>query len=133
MTLALCESTKNEGYSPGLRVIEGSMPNQSILLNATYNNYTITNHYRSKEQIEANCDLERQLDVMNKKYQATKQLLWTAAQLVNHVPIETLDAETRTHLIKFKIKCRNLRPKRKAEQEEDIKTQSVKKAKTSIK
>lgn len=127
MELACSESTKDEGYSPGLRLFQGSTPNQSILLNATYNNYTITNHYRSKEQYEnndllrkENRALKKDIAMCTKKYKAAKQLLREAAELVKHVPIEVVDYETGIGLMTFSAKIEKLTTKRKPEEADPI-------------
>lgn len=100
------EETRDEGYRPGLRLFRGEAPDSAILVNATYNNYTITNHYRSKEQIEVN-------DELRKKYEAAKKLLCQLGPLVKHIPLSKLDVPTRKSVTDFNLKWQQTVEKKK--------------------
>lgn len=104
MAFCASEETRDEGYKPGLRLYHGEAPDSAILVNATYNNYTITNHYRSKEQIEVNEDLHREIKDIRKKYDAAKKLLCQLGPLVEHIPLARLDTQTRKNVTDFNTK-----------------------------
>ena len=149
MKLAYRRETKDEGYSPGLRVFDGDMPGQSILLNATYNNYTISNHYESTEQEEMieklkqkNKDLTilhknkcNEFELYERKYACMKRLLLQAVSLVHALPDDarSIDKETRSKLTTFKEKWANnanIHRKRKVEDVDDDDDVQCKKQKT---
>lgn len=115
MTLCGREETRDEGYRPGIKMFQGERPDQAILLNATYNNYTITNHYRSKEQIETNETLQKENKALRTKYDAAKKLLSQLGPLVQHIPLDTLDIPTRNHVTQFKAKWQHVVTKKKNE------------------
>ena len=141
MELWKSNETREEGYTPGLRVFQGEKPNQAILLNATYNNYTITNHFRSKEQVETNTKLKKtnkaisdEAHTYKRKYEMTKKLLRQAAPLVRLIDLNTVDEETRKNITHFNAlwdKVEENREKRKhAESNTMTSVDSVKKRKT---
>ena len=130
MILHRSDETKEEGLSPGLRYVAPKRPSDShILLNATYNNYTITNHYKSKPQIEKNCKLKEEkreliasIKKLEKKYNAAKKLLNRAMPLLKHVDMTTLDDETQRNIIEMKEKWETVtayQNKRKMESSDD--------------
>lgn len=141
MILHRSEETKDEGHSADLRFFPAKKPSESsILLNATYNNYTITNHYKSKPQIEKNCKLKAEkkeviasFTKLEKKYNAAKKLLNRAMPLLQHIDTSTLDPETRVNIIELKVKWDTVttyKNKRKIEEEEVETVNNVKKRKT---
>lgn len=121
MELALRQETKEEGITPGMRVIRGQTPGQNILLNATYNNYTITNRYVEGSNSvlkKEKRDLTRELEECQRKYASTKKLLKDAASLVKILSPNKLDVKTRLKLVEFNTKWEQ-RNKRKINKEED--------------
>ena len=108
MTLYGREETRDEGYKPGIKMFQGETPDQAILLNATYNNYTITNHYRSKEQIETNDRLQKENKALRVKYDTAKKLLSQMGPLVKHIPLDTLDIHTRKNVTQFNLKWQHV-------------------------
>jgi len=108
MTLYGREETRDEGYKPGIKMFQGETPDQAILLNATYNNYTITNHYRSKEQIETNERLQKENKALRVKYDTAKKLLSQMGPLIKHIPLDTLDIPTRKNVTQFNLKWQHV-------------------------
>ncbi len=100
--LDLSEHHSEEGITPGMKMIAPSRPGgQCIMLNATYNNYTITNHYRSKAQIDENEKLRKEnkriqeaLSDVNRKYKASKHIIEKILPLLNSVDISRLDTQS---------------------------------------
>lgn len=140
MELMHREETKEEGYSPGLCILSpggGAERNgPPILLDATYNNYTITNNYRSREQGEANAALKKEnrrltqeLGEARRKYEQTKKLACQAANLVNHIRVEDLDQEAYKELCEFNTKWERVTSKRRANNATEIETDVNKRAK----
>ena len=136
MELALRQETKEEDIKPGLRVIRGQTPGQNILLNATYNNYTITNRYVEGSNSvlkKENRDLVKELADCKKKYQNSKKLLSDAAQLVALLTPNKLDVKTRLKLVEFNTKweqrCKRKKEKHDEEQEEEEEAHIKKKQK----
>lgn len=129
MILDHSEEYREEGLTPGLRFIQTGDPTRNILLNATYNNYTITNHYRSREQIKANKRLKKTQKTVDeayhrlaKKYKASKKLLNRAMPLLSFVDIDRLDEESRESIIDLNQKWEavsDYRNKRKMVVEEE--------------
>ena len=129
MILHHTEEDREEGITPGLRYLPTTNPAQSILLNATYNNYKITNHYRSKEQIETNEKLlkrHKKLDdayvALHRKYTAAKKLLNRTMPLLSLIEMDSLDEETTLNISELKEKwdaVSEYKNKRKMEEEDE--------------
>jgi hypothetical protein len=128
MVLHHTEEYKEEGITPGLRFLPTANPSQSILLNATYNNYKITNHYRSREQIETNEKLKKRQKkadeayiALQRKYTAAKKLLNRTMPFLSFVDMDRLDEEDTQTIIELKEKwdaVSEYKNKRKMEEEQ---------------
>ena len=121
MVLHQSESSRDEPRHTGLRLLPSKTPNQSILLNATYNHFTITNHFRSKEQIEVNSQLKKSKKQLNeaflllqKRYNKAKKVLDRIIPLLN----ENLSQEETQYLGKIKEKW-EIHNKRKMNEEQN--------------
>ncbi len=114
MELFSSEQISDEGHKQGLRVFPGDTPGSNILLNATCNNYTITNHYRSKTQVEATINLERENAKLRKKYKSAKKMLLHLGPLVKHIPTNRLDEQTRRSVTEFNTKWTQMTNKKRS-------------------
>lgn len=141
MLLHHSEQMSNEGYSPGLCFLPTNNPKQSVLLNATYNNYTITNHFRSKDQIDVNDKLKKNKKkleaahmALQRKYKAAKVLLNRTMPLLSFIDVTQLDPLIREDIIGLKSKWDTVvehKNKRKMESEEEEDEEAHKKRKTT--
>lgn len=111
MMLHHSEELIDEGYTPGLAFLKTNNPKQSVLLNATYNNYTITNHYRSKEQIDTNTKLKKKNKKLEdshaslqRKYKAAKALLNRTMPLLGFIDVTVLDPLIQEDIIELRSK-----------------------------
>ena len=131
MVLHHSEEMIDEGYTPGLTFLPTKNMKHSVLLNATYNNYTITNHYRSKEQIETNSKLkktQKKLEeehlCLQKKYKAAKTLLNRTMPLLSYIDLSSLDPAVREDILQLTSKWdavlvhQNKRKMQEAEEQE---------------
>jgi len=138
MMLERSEQTINEGYTPGLRYLPAVDESPSVLLNATYNQYNITNHYKSKDQCDKNDKLRRKIknledchEVLQRKYKAAKTLLNRTMPLLSFIVVDDLDPLIREEILGLKEKWGIVESyKNKRKMEEDV--QAHKKRKTTV-
>lgn len=145
MVLFRSEERSEEGYTPGLKFFPSrSSSDSAILLNATYNNYTITNHYQSKPQLDENKRLKKdkeELDsayiMLDKKYKAAKKLLNRTMPLLSFINLETLDPLIREDVLEMRQKWATIeihKNKRKKEWHDETGVRNdSKKHKTTVK